>query len=113
MSGASTNPDPDIFAFAAATVKSCLDATYKLGRENYVLLGGRERFEKLLNTNLGLELEHMGRFLNMVVDYKHKIGFKGTILVERKPQAPSKHQYDYDTATCIGFLRKYNFENEV
>lgn len=113
MSGASTNPDPDVFAFAAATVKSCLDATHKLGGENYVLWGGREGYETLLNTDLSKELDHMGRFLNMVVEYKHKIGFKGTILVEPKPQEPSKHQYDYDAATCIGFLRKYGLENEV
>ena len=113
MAGASTNPDPDLFAFAAATVKSCIDATHKLGGENYVLWGGREGYETLLNTDLGAELDHMGRFLNMVVDYKHKIGFKGTILVEPKPQEPSKHQYDYDAATCIGFLRKYGLENEV
>jgi xylose isomerase len=102
-----------MFAFAAATVKSCIDATHKLGGENYVLWGGREGYETLLNTDLGAELDHMGRFLNMVVDYKHKIGFKGTILVEPKPQEPSKHQYDYDAATCIGFLRKYGLENEV
>ncbi|WP_170444194.1 xylose isomerase [Ruegeria arenilitoris] len=113
MGGASTNPDPNVFAFAAATVKSCMDATHKLGGENYVLWGGREGYETLLNTDLGLELDHMGRFLNMVVDYKHKIGFKGTILVEPKPQEPSKHQYDYDAATCIGFLRKYGLEDEV
>ena len=113
IAGASTNPDPDMFAFAAATVKSCIDATHKLGGENYVLWGGREGYETLLNTDLGAELDHMGRFLNMVVDYKHKIGFKGTILVEPKPQEPSKHQYDYDAATCIGFLRKYGLENEV
>ncbi|CUI86637.1 xylose isomerase [Cognatishimia activa] len=113
MSGASTNPDPDVFAFAAATVKSCMDATHKMGGENYVLWGGREGYETLLNTNMGQELDHMGRFLNMVVDYKHKIGFKGAILVEPKPQEPSKHQYDFDAATCIGFLRKYGLENEV
>ncbi len=113
MGGASTNPDPDVFAFAAATVKSCIDATHKLGGENYVLWGGREGYETLLNTDMGAELDHMGRFLNMVVEYKHKIGFKGTILVEPKPQEPSKHQYDYDAATCIGFLRKYGLEDEV
>lgn len=113
MAGASTNPDPDVFAFAAATVKSCLDATHKLGGENYVLWGGREGYETLLNTDLNLELDHMARFLHMVVDYKHKIGFNGTILVEPKPQEPSKHQYDYDAATCIGFLRKYGLEDEV
>ncbi|WP_417603832.1 xylose isomerase [Primorskyibacter flagellatus] len=113
MSGASTNPDPDVFAFAAATVKSCMDATQKLGGQNYVLWGGREGYETLLNTDLGQEMDHMGRFLSMVVDYKHKIGFKGAILLEPKPQEPSKHQYDYDAATCIGFLRKYGLENEV
>ncbi|MEL7215050.1 MAG: xylose isomerase [Pseudomonadota bacterium] len=113
MAGASTNPDPDIFAYAAATVKSCMDATQKLGGENYVLWGGREGYETLLNTDMGRELDHMGRFLEMVVEYKHKIGFKGQILVEPKPQEPSKHQYDFDAATCIGFLRKYGLENEV
>ncbi|WP_394199546.1 xylose isomerase [Litoreibacter albidus] len=113
MAGASTNPDPDVFAFAAATVKSCMDATHKLGGENYVLWGGREGYETLLNTDMGQELDHMGRFLSMVVEYKHKIGFKGQILVEPKPQEPSKHQYDFDAATCIGFLRKYGLENEV
>ncbi|MCH2096544.1 MAG: xylose isomerase [Rhodobacteraceae bacterium] len=113
MSGASTNPDPDVFAFAAATVKGCMDATLKLGGENYVLWGGREGYETLINTNMGAELDHMGRFLNMVVEYKHKIGFKGQILVEPKPQEPSKHQYDYDAATCFGFLQKYGLETEV
>ncbi|NOD93564.1 xylose isomerase [Ruegeria sp. HKCCD4884] len=113
MGGASTNPDPDVYAFAAATVKSCLDATHKLDGENYVLWGGREGYETLLNTDLKTELDHMGRFLNMVVEYKHKIGFKGAILVEPKPQEPSKHQYDFDAATCIGFLRKYGLEDEV
>ncbi|WP_163849310.1 xylose isomerase [Pseudooceanicola aestuarii] len=113
MGGASTNPDPDVFAFAAATVKSCMDATHKLGGQNYVLWGGREGYETLLNTDMGAELDHMGRFLSMVVEYKHKIGFKGQILVEPKPQEPSKHQYDFDVATCIGFLRKYGLESEV
>ena len=113
MSGASTNPDPDVFAYSAATVKSCMDATHRLGGANYVLWGGREGYETLLNTDLKTELDHMGRFLNMVVDYKHKIGFKGTILVEPKPQEPSKHQYDYDVATCYSFLKTYGLENEV
>lgn len=113
MAGAATNPDPDVFAYAAATVKACMDATHRLGGQNYVLWGGREGYETLLNTDMGRELDHLGRFLNMVVDYKHKIGFKGTILVEPKPQEPSKHQYDFDAATCIGFLRKYGLEGEV
>jgi xylose isomerase len=113
MSGAATNPDPDVFAFAAATVKTCMDATLKLGGENYVLWGGREGYETLLNTDLKQELDHMGRFLNMVVEYKHKIGFKGAILIEPKPQEPSKHQYDYDVATVYGFLKNYGLEKEV
>jgi xylose isomerase len=113
MSGAATNPDPDVFAYAAATVKTCMDATHRLGGQNYVLWGGREGYETLLNTDLARELDHMGRFLSMVVEYKHKIGFQGTILLEPKPQEPSKHQYDFDVATCYGFLRKYGLENEV
>lgn len=113
MSGASTNPDPDVFAWSAATVKQCMDATHKLGGENYVLWGGREGYETLLNTDLAQELDHMGRFLSMVVEYKHKIGFKGAILVEPKPQEPCKHQYDYDVATVYGFLKRYGLENEV
>ncbi len=113
LAGAATNPDPDVFAYAAATVKNCMDATHRLGGENYVLWGGREGYETLLNTDMALELDHMGRFLNMVVDYKHKIGFKGTILLEPKPQEPTKHQYDYDAATCFGFLQKYGLEREV
>lgn len=113
MSGAATNPDPDVFAFSAATVKTCMDATIKLGGENYVLWGGREGYETLLNTDLTREAEHMGRFLSMVVDYKHKMGFKGTILIEPKPQEPMKHQYDYDVATVYGFLKRFGLENEV
>ncbi|QRM53155.1 xylose isomerase [Sinorhizobium sp. BG8] len=113
MSGAATNPDPDVFAFAAATVKTCIDATQRLGGDNYVLWGGREGYETLLNTNLGQELDQLGRFVNLVVEYKHKIGFKGAILIEPKPQEPTKHQYDYDVATVYGFLKKYGLENEV
>ncbi len=113
MAGAATNPDPEVFAWSAATVKTCMDATLKLGGENYVLWGGREGYETLLNTDLGREAEQMGRFLSMVVDYKHKIGFKGAILIEPKPQEPSKHQYDYDVATVYGFLKRFGLENEV
>ncbi|MGU3401151.1 xylose isomerase [Brucellaceae bacterium D45D] len=113
MSGAATNPDPEVFAFAAATVKTCLDATKRLGGDNYVLWGGREGYETLLNTDLSRELDQMGRFLNLVVEYKHKIGFEGTILIEPKPQEPTKHQYDYDVATVYGFLKRYGLENEV
>ncbi|WEX10175.1 xylose isomerase [Chelativorans sp. AA-79] len=113
MSGAATNPDPDVFAYAAATVKSCIDVTKRLGGENYVLWGGREGYETLLNTDMGRELDQLGRFLSMVVDYKHKIGFGGTILIEPKPQEPTKHQYDFDVATVFGFLKRYGLENEV
>lgn len=113
MSGGATNPDPDVFAFAAATVKTCMDATHKLGGENYVLWGGREGYETLLNTNLSQELDQLGRFLNMAVEYKYKIGFKGAILIEPKPQEPTKHQYDYDVATVYGFLKRYGLEDEI
>jgi xylose isomerase len=113
MAGAATNPDPDVFAFAAATVKTCLDATKRLGGANYVLWGGREGYETLLNTDLKRELDQLGRFLSLVVDYKHKIGFDGTILVEPKPQEPTKHQYDFDVATVYGFLKRYGLEREV
>jgi xylose isomerase len=113
MAGAATNPDPDVFAYAAATVKSCIDATKKLGGANYVLWGGREGYETLLNTDLKRERQQAGRFLQMVVDYKHRIGFKGTILIEPKPQEPTKHQYDYDVASVYGFLRRYGLEKEV
>ncbi len=113
MAGAATNPDPDVFAFAAATVKTCLDATHRLGGANYVLWGGREGYETLLNTDLSREAEQAGRFLSMVVDYKHRIGFDGAILVEPKPQEPSKHQYDYDVATVFGFLQRFGLEGEV
>jgi xylose isomerase len=90
-----------------------MDATLKLGGENYVLWGGREGYETLLNTRMGQELDQMGRFLNMVVEYKHKIGFKGTILIEPKPREPTKHQYDFDTATVYGFLCRYGLEKEI
>lgn len=113
MSGAATNPDPEVFAWSAATVKSCMDATHRLGGQNYVLWGGREGYETLLNTDLAREVEQMGRFLSMVVDYKHKIGFSGAILIEPKPQEPSKHQYDYDVATVYGFLKRFGLESEV
>ncbi|RVV97014.1 xylose isomerase [Mesobaculum littorinae] len=113
MAGAASNPDPEVFAWSAATVKSCMDATHRLGGENYVLWGGREGYETLLNTDLGREAEQMGAFLSKVVDYKHKIGFEGQILLEPKPQEPTKHQYDYDVATVYGFLQRFGLENEV
>ena len=113
MSGAATNPDPEVFAFAAAQVKHVLEWTKRLNGENYVLWGGREGYETLLNTSLKRELDQYGRFLAAVVEHKHKIGFKGTILIEPKPQEPTKHQYDYDSATVYGFLKRYGLENEV
>ena len=113
MSGAATNPDPDVFAYCASTVKSCMDVTHRLGGENYVLWGGREGYETLLNTDLDREQQQAGRFLQMVVEYKHKIGFKGAILIEPKPQEPMKHQYDYDVATVYGFLKRFGLEDEV
>lgn len=113
MAGAATNPDPEIFALAALQVREAMNATMKLGGENYVLWGGREGYETLLNTRVGHELDQLGRFLNLVVEHKHKIGFKGTILIEPKPREPSKHQYDFDVATVYGFLQRYGLVDEV
>ena len=113
MSGAASNPDPEIFKMAALQVRDAMDATLALGGENYVLWGGREGYETLLNTRLGQELDQLGRFLTLVVEHKHKIGFKGAILIEPKPREPSKHQYDFDTATVYGLLVRYGLEKEV
>ncbi|XHS77804.1 xylose isomerase [Burkholderiaceae bacterium UC74_6] len=113
MSGAASNPDPAVFGMGALQVRDALDATKKLGGENYVLWGGREGYETLLNTSLSRELDQLGRFLTMVVEHKHKIGFNGAILIEPKPREPSKHQYDFDVATVYGFLAKYGLEKEV
>ncbi len=113
MAGAATNPDPAIFAMAAAQVRDAMDATLELGGENYVLWGGREGYETLLNTDMARELDQLGRFLSMAVEYKHRIGFKGLILIEPKPREPTKHQYDFDTATVYGFLKRYGLEKEV
>ncbi len=113
MAGAATNPDPDVFAWSAAQVRTAMDVTHALGGQNYVLWGGREGYETLLNTDLKRELDQLGRFLNLVVEHKHKIGFTGTILIEPKPQEPTKHQYDHDVATVWGFLQQYGLEREV
>jgi xylose isomerase len=113
MAGAATNPDPEVFAYAAGQVKNVLELTHELGGANYVLWGGREGYETLLNTKIGQEMDQMGRFLNMVVEHAEKIGFKGQILIEPKPQEPSKHQYDFDVATVYGFLKKYGLETKV
>jgi xylose isomerase len=113
MAGAATNPDPDVFAYAAAQVKACMDVTRGLGGENYVLWGGREGYETLLNTDMKQELDQLGRFFSLVIDYKHRTGFTGTILIEPKPQEPTKHQYDFDVASVYGFLKAYGLEGEV
>ena len=113
MAGAATNPDPEVFAYACSQVQQALDATHRLGGANYVLWGGREGYETLLNTDLKREQEQLGRFLQMVVAHKHKIGFKGALLIEPKPQEPTKHQYDYDSATVFGFLQKFGLEKEI
>ena len=111
--GASTNPNPEMFAYAAAQVKNALDATQRLGGQNYVLWGGREGYETLLNTRMKQESDQFARFLHMVVDYKKSIGFEGTLLIEPKPQEPTKHQYDYDSATVHGFLERYDLLGEL
>lgn len=113
MAGAATNPDPAVFAYACGQVKAALEATHALNGANYVCWGGREGYETLLNTDMGRELDQLGRFLSMLVEHKHKIGFKGPILIEPKPREPTKHQYDYDTATVFGFLQKYGLTDEV
>jgi xylose isomerase len=111
--GASTNPDPEAFAYAGAQIKNAIDATQRLGGANYVLWGGREGYETLLNTRLRQEADQMARFLTMVVEYKHEVGFEGALLIEPKPQEPTKHQYDYDCATVHGFLERYDLLGEL
>lgn len=113
MAGAATNPDPEVFACAALQVRDALEATKRLGGANYVLWGGREGYDTLLNTDLKKELNQLGRFLSMVVEHKYKIGFDGQILIEPKPMEPTKHQYDHDVATVYGFLKQYGLEKEV
>jgi xylose isomerase len=113
MAGAATNPDPEVFAVAAAQVKRALELTHALGGANYVLWGGREGYDSLLNTDLKQELDQLGRFMSLVVEHKHKIGFKGTLLIEPKPMEPTKHQYDFDTATVYAFLQRYGLASEM
>jgi len=110
MCGAATNPDAHVFAYAAAQVKSAMDATKELGGENFVFWGGREGYETLLNTNLKREQEHLASFMHMAVDYAKTIGFKGQFLIEPKPKEPTKHQYDFDVASGIAFLRTHGLE---
>lgn len=112
MNGAATNPDFQVVSYAATQVKNALDATIALGGENYVFWGGREGYMSLLNTNMKREREHMGRFLGMARDYARANGFTGTFFIEPKPAEPSKHQYDFDAATVIGFLREFGLEND-
>ena len=112
MNGAATNPDFNVVAYAGAQVKIAIDATIALGGENYVFWGGREGYISLLNTDMGRELDHMARFLTMAKDYARSQGFKGTFFIEPKPMEPSKHQYDFDAATSIGFIQKYGLQND-
>ena len=111
--GAATNPDPEVFAVAAAQVAHALEATHALGGANYVLWGGREGYETLLNTDLAREEAQLARFIHLVVEHKHRIGFEGTLLIEPKPAEPTKHQYDHDAATVAGFLDRHGLTGEV
>lgn len=111
--GAATNPDPEVFAYAAAQVKRAIETTHRLGGANYVLWGGREGYDTLLNTDLRRETEQLGRFMQLVVEHTHKIGFKGTLLIEPKPMEPAKHQYDRDAAAVHAFLRQFGLEGQI
>jgi len=111
--GAATNPDPEVFAYAAAQVKKAMAVTQRLGGANYVLWGGREGYDTLLNTDLRRETEQLGRFMQLVVEHKHRSGFTGTLLIEPKPMEPTKHQYDHDAAAVHAFLRKFGLEREI
>ncbi|MEW6236375.1 MAG: xylose isomerase [Candidatus Omnitrophota bacterium] len=112
MAGASTNPSPEVFAYAASQVKKAMEITQELGGEGYVFWGGREGYDTLLNTDLKRELDHLGLFLNKAVEYKKKIGFQGQFYIEPKPKEPTKHQYDFDAGNCYAFLQKYGLEKD-
>lgn len=112
MHGAGTSPSADVFAFSVAQIKKAVEATVKLGGMGYVFWGGREGYETLLNTDMALEQDNMARLMRMTVDYARSIGYKGDFYIEPKPKEPTKHQYDFDTATVLGFLRKYGLEND-
>jgi xylose isomerase len=112
IGGAATNPDPEVFAYAAAQVRTMLEVTQRLGGENYVLWGGREGYDTLLNTDLRREGDQLARFLHLVAEHKAKLGFQGTLLIEPKPMEPTKHQYDYDSATVHGFLVRHGLDGE-
>jgi xylose isomerase len=111
--GASTSPNADVFAFAGAQVKKAIEVTHELGGEGYVFWGGREGYSTLLNTDMKREQEHLAKFLHMAVEYKKKIGFKGSFYIEPKPKEPTKHQYDSDAAACLNFLREYDLMGEL
>lgn len=113
LAGASTNPNPAVFAYAASQVKKAMEITHELGGQGYVFWGGREGYETLLNTDLKRELDHLGTFLNMAVEYKKKIGFKGQFYIEPKPKEPTKHQYDFDAGSCYAFLQKYDLVDHL
>ncbi len=112
MAGAATSPSADVYAIAAGKVKAGIDAAVKLGSAGYVFWGGREGYDTLLNTDMSLELDNLGRFMTMARDYARKVGFKGDFYIEPKPKEPTKHQYDFDAATCANFLRRYGLEND-
>ncbi len=112
MHGAGTSPEADVFACAAAQIKNAIDATIELGGTGYVFWGGREGYETLLNTDMGFELDNLARLMHLAVDYARKQGFKGDFYVEPKPKEPTKHQYDFDSATVLGFLRKYGLDKD-
>jgi xylose isomerase len=113
MHGAATSCNADVFAFAAAQVKKAIEVTHELGGEGYVFWGGREGYSTLLNTDMKRELDHLGAFLHMAVDWKKKIGFKGQFYIEPKPKEPTKHQYDSDAAACLNFLRQYDLLGDL
>jgi xylose isomerase len=112
MNGAATNPDAHVVAYAAAQVKKAMEVTQKLGGENFVFWGGREGYQSLLNTNIKTELDHYAKFLKMAANFKEKIAFEGQLLIEPKPREPTKHQYDYDAQTVIGFLKSNGLDKE-
>ncbi len=112
MHGAASSPNAEVFAFSAAQVKKAMEITKELGGQNYVFWGGREGYETLLNTDMGLENDNIARFFHMAVDYAKEIGFDGQFLIEPKPKEPTKHQYDFDSATAMNFLRKYDLDDK-
>lgn len=111
MNGAASSPNADVFAYSAAQVKKAMEVTKRLGGKNYVFWGGREGYETLLNTDMGIEQDNIARFFEMAIDYAEKIGFDGQLLIEPKPKEPTKHQYDFDVSTVLAFLRKYNLQD--